>query len=380
MRETPEKVATPPTALTVVVPDSVPPAGFAPSPSDTAPTNRVAVLPLASRAVTTIDGAMAVPAGPLDGCVVKASVAGAPALTVKGALVTPVRPLLAPRSVTLAPTALMERSPNRATPFTAVTIVVPPRSAPTGPLPNAMVTGPVKLVAVLPKLSWASTTTAGENATPAFTAEGCVVNTSLLAAPATPMAEKVCVAPVTFTTEADTVCAPVAPPSVHTTEASPFASVRDCAVDRVPPPDVTENETGTPWTPTLSTALTRTRSGWASAAPTAPVWPDPLCATSALAVGCTVRAALTDGGGVLTTVWSREAVTDTLPRVVPPTTAPTAPLGTDAFAGSEVLQRMGVLGIVTPDASKASAVNVAVCPKATTAGLATKRTPVALAP
>ena len=175
-------MATPPTAVTVVGPDSVPPAGFVPSASVTAPTNDVAVLPLASRAVTTIDGESVLPAVPLDGCVVKTSVAGAAALTLKGVLVAPVRPLLEASNVTPVPAALSVRSTNRATPLTAVTVVLPPSVPPAGPLPSAMVTDPVKPVEVLPKLSWASIATAGEIVAPAFTAEGCVVNARALAA------------------------------------------------------------------------------------------------------------------------------------------------------------------------------------------------------
>jgi len=55
-------------------------------------------------------------------------------------------------------------------------------------------------------------------------------------------------------------------------------------------------------------------------------------------------------------------------------------LGTDAFEGSDELQRMGALGTTFPDASNASAVNVAVCPKATAAGWDTNLMPVAFAP
>ena len=47
-------VATPATAVTVVVPASVPPTGFAPNASVTLPTNAAARFPCASRARTTI--------------------------------------------------------------------------------------------------------------------------------------------------------------------------------------------------------------------------------------------------------------------------------------------------------------------------------------
>ena len=169
---TPEKVATPFTAFTVVVPVRVAPPGFAPSASATTPVKDEAVLPFASRAVTTIDGAIPAPAVVLDGCVVKTRVAGAPALTVNGALVAPVSPLLPATSVMPVPGALTERSANRATPFTAVTVAVPPSVAPAGLLPSAMVMAPVNALAGLPKLSCASTATDGEMTTPAFVGEG----------------------------------------------------------------------------------------------------------------------------------------------------------------------------------------------------------------
>src|SRR5439155_15980523 len=86
-----EKVATPPTAATVVVPDKVPPTGLAPIATVTAPLKPGTVFPRASRAVTCTAGVMAAPAVVLLGCVVKASWAADPGVTAKAALVVPER-------------------------------------------------------------------------------------------------------------------------------------------------------------------------------------------------------------------------------------------------------------------------------------------------
>src|SRR5262249_24166359 len=67
-----ENVATPPSALPVLAPPS-PAVPALPSVSATAPVNPVAVLPSASRAVTTTAGAIVAPATVLLRCVVKVS-------------------------------------------------------------------------------------------------------------------------------------------------------------------------------------------------------------------------------------------------------------------------------------------------------------------
>src|SRR5438034_1242396 len=64
----PEKVATPPTAATVFVPDKVPLLGFVPIATVIFPVNPVAVLPLPSWAVTSTAGVIAVPAVVVLGC------------------------------------------------------------------------------------------------------------------------------------------------------------------------------------------------------------------------------------------------------------------------------------------------------------------------
>ena len=66
----------------------------------------------------------------------------------------------------------MLRFVNVATPFTALTVVVPERVAPAAPVPGVMdsVTGAEEEVTVLPRVSWIATT-------------GWVVNTSPATAP-----------------------------------------------------------------------------------------------------------------------------------------------------------------------------------------------------
>src|SRR5206468_13047415 len=69
----PEKVATPATAATVLVPDKVPVLGFVPIASVMFPVNPVAVLPLPSWAVTSTAGVIAAPATVLVGWTLKTS-------------------------------------------------------------------------------------------------------------------------------------------------------------------------------------------------------------------------------------------------------------------------------------------------------------------
>src|SRR6267142_60846 len=75
-----ENVATPATATTGLVPESVPLPGFAPAGIATLmlPVNCVAVLPNASRAVTSTGGVITAPAGVLAGATVNASCVAAP--------------------------------------------------------------------------------------------------------------------------------------------------------------------------------------------------------------------------------------------------------------------------------------------------------------
>src|SRR2546429_9244415 len=78
----------------------------------------------------------------------------------------------------------MLRLPNVATPATAAIVVVPARVAPPGFEPSATLTFPVKLVAVLPSASCATTRTAGVITEPPAALAGCTGNPSWLPAPA----------------------------------------------------------------------------------------------------------------------------------------------------------------------------------------------------
>src|SRR5207253_1847070 len=93
--DSPANVATPPDAAWVAVPDKAPPDGLVPMASVTLPVNPVAVLPLASRAVTSTAGVIAPPATVLVGCTVNTRVAALPAVMLKPALVPARLPLLA---------------------------------------------------------------------------------------------------------------------------------------------------------------------------------------------------------------------------------------------------------------------------------------------
>src|SRR5215470_14289957 len=172
--------ATPAAALAVTVPLSVPPPALVPIASVTEPVKAVAVLPLASRAVTTIAGAMLAPAVALVGWLVKTSSVAAPGVMLNVALANPpTNPVAVADSVYPVPALSMLNVENVAVPFTAVTVLVPERFAPAVPVPPVIATviALAKLVAVLLNWSWAVTTMAGETLEPAAVAEGWVVKT-----------------------------------------------------------------------------------------------------------------------------------------------------------------------------------------------------------
>ena len=83
-------VATPPTALTTVVPERVPGAGLPPSATVTVSVNPSRRLPTESCAATSTGGVMAAPPIVLLGWVVNASLAAGPAAMSNGALVAAV--------------------------------------------------------------------------------------------------------------------------------------------------------------------------------------------------------------------------------------------------------------------------------------------------
>ena len=86
------KVATPLTAVTVVVPASVPPLGLVPSATVTLPVNPVTRFPCASRAATCTAGLIVRAATALLGCTVKTSCVADPGVTLKAVLVAPLSP------------------------------------------------------------------------------------------------------------------------------------------------------------------------------------------------------------------------------------------------------------------------------------------------
>src|SRR4051794_5129080 len=85
-----EKVPTPFTATTVVVPDSVPPPGLVPIATVMLAVELVTVLSKASRTVTCTAGAMAAPATAFDGWTVNATLAAAAGLMLNAVDAAPV--------------------------------------------------------------------------------------------------------------------------------------------------------------------------------------------------------------------------------------------------------------------------------------------------
>src|SRR5512140_250479 len=85
-----ERVATPLTAPTVVVPESVPPPGLVPMATVTLALELVTVLLNASCTVTCTAGAMDAPAMALVGCAVNATLAGTAGLMLNAVEAVPV--------------------------------------------------------------------------------------------------------------------------------------------------------------------------------------------------------------------------------------------------------------------------------------------------
>src|SRR6266699_3915969 len=177
-----ENVATPPLAATVVVPASVPLPGFVPIATVTFSVNPVAVLLLASSAVTCTAGVIAAPADVVLGCTEKTSWVAVPAVMLNAVLVALPAPVAV--SVYPVPTLSIDSPANVATPPDAACVAVPDKAPPDGLVPMARVTFPVKPVAVFPFASWAVTSTAGVILPPATVLVGCTVNTSVAAVPA----------------------------------------------------------------------------------------------------------------------------------------------------------------------------------------------------
>src|SRR2546421_7871 len=134
-----EKVATPLTAATVVVPARVPLAGLVPIASVMLVVAVVTVLPWASWTATCTAGVIAAPAAVLLGCTVKASFAAAPTLMLNSFHVAAATAIAAAASVDALPILSMLRLEKVATPLTAATVGVPARVPLAGLVPIATV-------------------------------------------------------------------------------------------------------------------------------------------------------------------------------------------------------------------------------------------------
>src|SRR5512135_938206 len=147
-----EKVATPATAATVVVPRSVAPLVPVPDAMATVtfPANEVTIFPDASCAVTCTAGVIAAPATVFTGGTVKATLVAVPTVTLNAALVAVGSDEALAVSVYPMPALSILSAENVATPATAATLVVPDSVPPLGLVPIAMVMVPVKPVATLP--------------------------------------------------------------------------------------------------------------------------------------------------------------------------------------------------------------------------------------
>jgi len=175
-----ENVATPATAATVVVPESVPPPAFVPIAATTFAVYAVAMLLLASRALTTTDGAMDTPAVALVGCVTNARCVARPGVMLKPVLVALVRAPAVAVSVYPVPVLSMLNVENVATPATAAIDVVPESVPPPALFRIAIATEAVKSTAGLLAASSAVTVTVPIVA-PATVLPGCSVNTRWVA-------------------------------------------------------------------------------------------------------------------------------------------------------------------------------------------------------
>src|SRR2546427_232053 len=200
------KVATPATAATVVVPDRLPPPGLFAIATVTLALKPVAVLPKASRAITSTWGVILAPAVAVLGCTLNSSSVAGPANTRNAALVD-ARPVAVAVTVYQASPLSIVRFEKVATPLTAATVVVPESVAPLIPVPAAIasVTFPVKLVTGVPDASSAVTWSAGAMTAPAVCESAAsAVNTSWVAVEGT-MSKGALVAPVRPTAVVDSV-------------------------------------------------------------------------------------------------------------------------------------------------------------------------------
>src|SRR6185295_2587784 len=286
-----EKLATPLTAATVVVPDSAPPPGLVPIATVMLADELVTVLPNASCTVTCTAGAMAVPATELAGWTENASRFAAAGLMVNAELDAPVSAPEAAVSVYPVPALSMDRLANVATPATAATVVVPDSVPPPGLAPMATVMLAVELGTRLPNASCTVTCTAGAIATPAVALVGCTVKASRFAA-AGLMLNADEVAPVSAPEAAVSVYPfPALSMDRLANVATPPTAVTVVVPDSVPLPGLVPIATVTlavePVTVLPNASCTVTCTAGATATPAVAL------------VGCTVKATLVAAAGVM---------------------------------------------------------------------------------
>src|SRR5512146_3599954 len=167
-----ENVATPFTADTVVVPDSVPPPGLVPIATVMLALDVVTRLPVPSSTSTWTAGENATPATALVGWVANASRTAPPGWTSNGALSTDVNPTEVASIVYPVPARSTARSPKLASPLIASRVSVPDSTAPVGFAFSASEMVVVELVR-FPYASCTSTSTGGEIVPPATALAGC---------------------------------------------------------------------------------------------------------------------------------------------------------------------------------------------------------------
>src|SRR3989440_7679393 len=126
--DSPANVATPPDAACVAVPDKAPPDGLVPMASVTFPVNPVAVLLLASSAVTCTAGVIAAPADVVLGCTENTSCVAVPAVILNAVLVPVAGPVALAVRVYAVPTLLIDSPANVATPPDAAWVAVPDKA------------------------------------------------------------------------------------------------------------------------------------------------------------------------------------------------------------------------------------------------------------
>src|SRR5436190_1207598 len=178
----PEKVATPATAATVLVPDKVPLLGFVPIATVMFPVNPLARSEERRVGKESRARVMAAPAVVVLGCTLNTNCVAPPAVILNAALVV----LPASVVVRVSPVAILALLGlgSVASRATAATVLVPDKVPVLGLVPIATVMFPVNPLAVLPLASWAVIWTAGVIAAPATVLVGATLKTSAVAVPA----------------------------------------------------------------------------------------------------------------------------------------------------------------------------------------------------